>query len=137
MSGPSEVAEEEVEDAALLSFEAGCLLGRREGLDCGIQIVAEHELHLPFVEELLDPTSGFTNGELGVNVAEEGAAAVGDLEGGRDLLQGSDGVLEGAGALIIDDPLHPGFGFGEHGFTEVVDPPIGDRRIVEEHARRR
>ncbi len=87
MAGAPEVAQPEVEQPPALAGQLLGLVGCGERADGLEQVAAEDDRHAPLVQPLLRLGPGVAHGGIGVDLAQEGAAAVGAHELGPGQLE--------------------------------------------------
>ena len=98
MAGPTEVSQPVLQQPSALALQRSCLVGLGEGANRVVQVGPEDDRHAPLVQELLGLIARVAHGGIDMDLAHEGAAAVGPDELSARQLEGQEGVIEGGGA---------------------------------------
>ena len=77
VAGATEVAQPVLQQPSALALQGPRLIGVGEGANGVVQVGAEDDRHAPLVDPLLGLVAGVAHGGIGVDLAHEGAAAVG------------------------------------------------------------
>jgi hypothetical protein len=107
-----QVAHPVLQQELALSRERGGLIGRGEGADRAVHVVAEDDRHAPLVDPLLGGMPRLAHGGIGMDVAHECAASIADRHLAAGQLQraerGVEAGVAGGGHRSLDEGVGAG-----------------------------
>jgi hypothetical protein len=118
---PTQVADEAVQEPALLADEGSCLRVSSEGEDRRRQVVPERQVHAPAVEPLLRLLAGVPHRRVDVDPGHERAGRVAGRDARVRLVEGQEHGREGARPAGLDGGFDERFGLRQGGIRCGAD----------------